>query len=71
MSLHTRLIESATQAPGEFADIATHDPLSAVLLGIGALLVFLPMAVFGVLGIGVLAELLNPATGSPPQQQAR
>lgn len=70
MSVHTRLIESALEAPGEFVDIATHDPLSAVLLVFGVLLVGLPMAVFGVMGIGVIAELLNPSTESPPPQQA-
>lgn len=60
MSLHTKLIDSVLDMPGAFADVAAHDPLSAVLLGIGALLTFFSMAVFGGLTLGAVVDLVTP-----------
>ncbi|WP_436935802.1 hypothetical protein [Halovenus marina] len=54
------LVQSILDAPGIFADIATHDPLSAVLIGIGAVLVGVSLGAFGLLTAGVVVDLIRP-----------
>lgn len=63
--------ESALRLPGEFASVAAHDPLSAVLLAIGALIVFGTVGFVGYLLLGVLAEILTPTPGGEPRQPGR
>lgn len=62
------LIQSIIDMPGEFADVATADPLSAVLVAIGGLLTFAAMAVFGGLTLGAVVDLLTPETSGPPRR---
>jgi hypothetical protein len=50
-----------------FTDVATADPLSAVLLLVGALLVGVTMAVGGVLALGALVEAIVPSPRAPPR----
>jgi len=65
------LFESILRLPGEFAGVATHDPLSAVLLAIGALIVLGTVGFVGYLLLGAVAELLNPVGGGEPRQPGR
>ncbi|MFB6202581.1 MAG: hypothetical protein ABEI98_11310 [Halorhabdus sp.] len=59
-SFLTDLIESVLELPGKFLDVATHDPISAVLLGFGALFVGLAVAAGGVLTLRAVVESLSP-----------
>jgi hypothetical protein len=62
------LIESVVQLVGEFGKVATVDPISAVLLLLGAVLTGVSVVVFGYLTVGaVLAGLgdLIPSPSSP------
>jgi len=54
--------------PGEFASVAAADPLGAVLLAVGALLVAVSVGVFGYLVAGAALELIVPDLSSrgPP-----
>jgi hypothetical protein len=60
MSVLTRLVESIVDMPGEFADVAAQGPIEALLVLSGAILVGLPVAFFGVLLLGALADLVTP-----------
>jgi len=68
------LVETATsvlEMPGKFAEVALHDPLSAVLIACGAAVVGASVTVFGYLTVGAL---LNAVTGGPdaePRQPSR
>ena len=66
-----QLLDSVVRLPGEFAAVALHDPLSAILLTVGALLVFVSAGYFGLLVLGALAELLSPSPGGQPRQPGR
>jgi hypothetical protein len=65
------LFESVLRLPGEFAGVAAHDPLSAVLMAIGALIVFGTVGYVGYLVLGAVADLLNPSSGGEPRQPGR
>lgn len=52
------LVDSIVRLPGEFASIAAGSPEQAILLGLGALLVGVSMAVFGVLALGGVLDAL-------------
>jgi hypothetical protein len=54
------LVQSILDMPGKFADVAAHDPISAVLVGMGALLVSLSLGVFSLLTAGVVLDLIRP-----------
>lgn len=56
---------------GEFTDIALGDPLSAVLLAVGTLLIALSVGVLGYLALGAAVDLLIPDTGRGPPRRAR
>ncbi len=71
MSIVSQLFESIAQMPGKFATIASHDPLAAVMLFVGSVLMALAMGVFGLLTLGALADFLTPSQSSPPRQPAR
>lgn len=62
------LFQSLIDMPGRFADIALHDPLSAVLLTVGAILTTLAVAYFGLLVAGSVLELLTPELTGQPRQ---
>jgi hypothetical protein len=65
MNLLTDLIEDTLAMPGEFADVATQGPIEGILLALGALLILGASAVFGVLTLGALVELVIPdSTGA-------
>jgi len=65
----TQLVDSIVQFPGEFVDVAMHDPLSAVLIAFGALFVTAASAVFGYLAAGAALSVFTiDSSGGPPQQ---
>jgi hypothetical protein len=70
MSLVIELLRSIVRLPGEFAGVATHDPLSALLMLVGAVLVGLPSLVFGYLVVGAVADLFT-GDGAEPRRPAR
>ncbi len=65
------LFESVLRLPGEFAGVATHDPLSAVLMAIGTLVVSGTVGYVGYLVLGAAADLLNPTSDGEPRQPGR
>lgn len=65
------LLESVLRLPGQFAEIAMHDPLSAVLMAVGALITFVSVAVFGGLVAGSVLEALTPSPSEPPRRPDR
>jgi len=69
-SLLMQLLQSILDMPGKFIDIALADPLSAVLILLGAVLVGAASAVFGYLTLGAAASLVvRPGSGpsQPPE----
>jgi hypothetical protein len=71
MSLLSDLIGSILETPGRFADVAAHDPLSAVLIAFGALFVFLSVGVFGYLTAGAAVDFLTGGDDAEPRQPIR
>jgi len=63
-----QLFQSLIDMPGQFAEIAMHDPLSAVLLTIGGIITLFSVAFFGLLVLGSVIDLLTPEVGGAPQQ---
>jgi len=71
-SLPTQLLQSILDMPGKFIDIALFDPLSAVLILIGAVLVGAASVVFGYLTLGAAASLVvRPGSGPSPPREAK
>ena len=72
-SLLVELIQSIIDMPGRFIEIALFDPLSAILILIGAVFVGVSSAVFGYLTVGAAVSLvMRPGSGqSPPPQEAQ
>jgi hypothetical protein len=71
-TLLMQLLQSIIDMPGKFIDIALFDPLSAVLILLGAVLVGAASAVFGYLTLGAVASLVvRPGSGpsQPPEAQ--
>jgi hypothetical protein len=62
------LFQSLLDMPGKFADVAMHDPLSAVVLTIGAILTTLAVAYFGLLVLGSVLDLFTPEPSGPPRR---
>lgn len=60
MSVVSRLVQSIVDMPGEFAEVAGQGPIEALLVLMGAILVGLPVAFFGVLVLGAIADLVTP-----------
>jgi len=71
MSLHTELIQSVLDMPGEFAAVATHDPLSALLVAIGGLLVLVSAGYFGILTLGAAVNLVTGGPDAEPREPTR
>lgn len=72
-SLLVELVQSIIDMPGKFIDIALFDPLSALLILVGALFVGAASAVFGYLTLGAALSLfMRPGSGqSPPPREAQ
>jgi len=62
MSTLVRLAGSVVDMVGEFAGIAAQGPVEGFLLLVGAILVFLPSALFGYLALGAVVDLLRPGS---------
>lgn len=54
-----------------FTEVATSDPISAVLVATGALLVGLSSGAFGYLALRGVGEWFNGSPGQGPPRQAR
>ncbi|WP_459192988.1 hypothetical protein [Halosimplex sp. J119] len=63
----TQLVESILEMPGHFQDVAMHDPLNVVLIGLGALFVTLPVIAMGYLSLGAFFSLFTGASSPPPE----
>jgi cell division inhibitor SulA len=71
-SLPTQLVQSIIDMPGRFIDIALADPISAVLILVGAAMVGAASVVFGYLSLGAAASLvMRPGSGRSPPQEAK
>lgn len=71
-SLPMQFVQSILDMPGKFIDIALADPISAVLILIGAVLVGAASAVFGYLTLGAAASLVvRPGSARSPPQEAK
>lgn len=67
----SELVTSILDMPGHFVNVATNDPLSAVLIAIGALLVALPSAAFAYLALGGFLSFFTVEGSRQPPRQAR
>lgn len=56
----TDLLESVFAMPGEFVEVALHDPIGAVLIAFGALFVGLAVLAGAYLTLGAVADLFRP-----------
>lgn len=65
------LVESIVEMPSHFADVAAHDPVSAVLMVFGALFVAAASAVFGYLSLGAFVSLFTRDWSTEPPRGAR
>jgi len=63
------LVGSIVEMGPRFADVALADPLSALLVVVGAVLVGVASAVLGVLAIGAVVDFLVPEFSREPPQQ--
>ena len=71
-SLPSQLVQSIVDMPGKFLDIALADPISAVLMLVGAVFVGAASAVFGYLSLGAAASLvIRPGSGRSPPREAQ
>ncbi|MEF8887987.1 MAG: hypothetical protein V5A30_09285 [Haloarculaceae archaeon] len=71
MSLLTDFVQSLLDMPGEFAAVATHDPLSALLVAFGGLFVLVSVGYFGVLTLGAAANLVTGGPDAEPREPMR
>lgn len=71
VEIQTGIQENTVGMVDRFAEVAAADPLSAVLLVVGALLVAFSAGFFGVLTLGAAGasiKRLLPTAGGPPRQ---
>jgi hypothetical protein len=71
VEIQTGLQENTAGMVELFAEVATSDPLSALLVLVGALLVLFSAGFFGVLTLGAVGasiKRLIPTGGGPPRQ---
>ena len=59
-SFLTELLNSILEMPGTFADVVTHDPISAVLVGLGALVIGVSLGVGAALVGGAMVDAVRP-----------
>ncbi|MEF8813899.1 MAG: hypothetical protein V5A55_08775 [Halovenus sp.] len=57
-----RLVRSILETPEKFAEVAMHDPISALLVVVGAVIVLASLGVFGLLVAGAGLDLIRPET---------
>ena len=62
------LLNSVIEMPFRFAEVAMHDPLSAVLVAFGALFVGLAVGAFGYLTLGAAVAFLSVERPQAPPQ---
>ena len=55
------LLNSIVDMPGKFVDVATHDPISAILVAFGALFVGGAVLAGAYLGLGAVVDLVRPS----------
>lgn len=67
----SKLVQSIIDMPSHFADVAAHDPVSAVLLVLGALLTALPVLVLGYLTLGAVVSVFTVEASPQPPREAR
>jgi hypothetical protein len=66
------VVQSAVELLFSFAEIAQYDPLSALLLGVGGIIMVATMGVMGWLTAGAALDLVTPdRTGPPRHPEAR
>jgi ABC-type Mn2+/Zn2+ transport system permease subunit len=67
------LVESIMRLPGEFADVVAQSPEQAILVAVGALLVFFSAGLFGALAFGGVVDAVIEAlpSGSQPPRRGR
>jgi hypothetical protein len=70
-SAATDLVNSIVEMPFKFAEVATHDPVSAVLLAVGAVFTGLAVGVFGYLSLGAVVSLFTFDSSQGPRREAR
>lgn len=70
-SAATRLVESIVELPVRFLEVAGHDPLSAVLLVVGAALTGAAVGVFAYLSAGAVLSLFTFDDSRGPPREAR
>ncbi|WEL16422.1 MULTISPECIES: hypothetical protein [unclassified Halorhabdus] len=61
VSFLNRLVGSIGEMPFRFAEVVTHDPISAVLVGMGALVIGLTVGASAYLTLGAVVDLVSPA----------
>lgn len=59
MSLLSDLIGSLLEMPGTLIEVATTNPISGVLIAVGALFLALSLGYFGILVLGAIGNLLS------------
>jgi predicted membrane protein len=62
------LLTSLTEAPAKFIDVALHDPISAVLVAVAAVILIASLGFFAVLVLGAIADLVTPSSGGQRHQ---
>jgi hypothetical protein len=62
------LLNSVIEMPFKFAEIAMHDPISAVLLAFGSLFVVASVGAFGYLTFGAVVDFLSTENATAPPQ---
>jgi len=66
-----RLVRSVLETPVKFGEVAMHDPISALLIVIGALIVLVSLGLFGLLVAGAGLDLILPERAGesfPPER---
>lgn len=61
------LFQSILDMPGNFTDIALHDPLAAVMLAVGSIIMLVSIGYFSLLTLGSILDLFTPEPGQPRQ----
>jgi hypothetical protein len=62
------LLNSVIEMPFRFAEVAMHDPISAVLIAFGTLFVAGAMGAFGYLTLGAVVDFLSTENATAPPQ---
>jgi hypothetical protein len=63
------VVQSGVELLFSFAEIAQYDPLSALLLAVGGIIMFATMGVLGWLTAGAAIDLVTPDRTGPPRHR--